>query len=173
LNPYLVQLHRASEARRRLDEALALHESTRAAVVLLEADERIAFATTAARELLDRYFGESGVWLPDLLVSWLRERRRAATREPLRVDAGDRSLVVHLVDDALLVEEQRLLPHLTRREWEILDLVAEGKTNAQIAERLWLSPGTVHKHLDNVYAKLGVHTRTAATAFARERRLLG
>jgi DNA-binding NarL/FixJ family response regulator len=173
LNPYLVQLHRASEARRRLDEALALHESTRAAVVLLEADERIAFATTAARELLDRYFGESGVWLPDSLVSWLRERRRAATREPLRVDAGDRSLVVHLVDDALLVEEQRLLPQLTRREWEILDLVAEGKTNAQIAERLWLSPGTVHKHLDNVYAKLGVHTRTAAAAFTRERRLLG
>jgi DNA-binding CsgD family transcriptional regulator len=62
---------------------------------------------------------------------------------------------------------------LTPREQEILDLVAEGKTNAQIAERLWLSPGTVHKHLDNVYAKLGVHTRTAAAAFARERRLLG
>jgi hypothetical protein len=43
LNPHLVQLHRASESRRRLREALALHESTQAAVVLLEVDDRVAF----------------------------------------------------------------------------------------------------------------------------------
>jgi DNA-binding CsgD family transcriptional regulator len=41
-------------------------------------------------------------------------------------------------------------------------------TNAQIAEALWLSPATVRKHLEHVYAKLGVRTRTAAAA-----RLLG
>jgi DNA-binding CsgD family transcriptional regulator len=58
------------------------------------------------------------------------------------------------------------------REREILELIAEGRTNAQIAERLWVSPGTVRKHLDNVYAKLGVHTRTAAAAFARDWRLM-
>jgi DNA-binding CsgD family transcriptional regulator len=172
LNLHLVQLHRASESRQRLREALALHDSTRAAVLLLEADDRVAFASTAARELLDRYFGERGARLPDPLASWLRERRRAATREPLRIDAGDWSLVVELVDGALLLEEQRRLTRLTPREQEILDLVAEGRTNAQIAERLWVSPGTVHKHLDNVYAKLGVHTRTAAAAFVREQRLL-
>jgi DNA-binding CsgD family transcriptional regulator len=172
LNPHLVQLHRASENRQRLSEALALHESTRAAVVLLEADDRVAFASTAARELLDRYFGEREVRLPDSLASWLREWRRAATREPLRIDAGDRSLVIELVDGALLLEEQRRLPRLTPREREILDLVADGRTNAEIAERLWVSSGTVRKHLNNVYAKLGVHTRTAAAAFVREPRLL-
>jgi DNA-binding CsgD family transcriptional regulator len=172
LNPHLVWLYRASENRRRLREALALHESTRAAVVLLEADDRVAFASSAARELIDRYFGERVARLPDSVLSWLRERRRAATEEPLRIDAGDRSLVVEFVDGALLLDERRRLPRLTAREREILDLVAEGRTNAQIAERLWLSPGTVRKHLDNVYAKLGVHTRTAAAAFARERRLL-
>jgi DNA-binding NarL/FixJ family response regulator len=172
LNPHLVSLDRASENRRRLCEALALHESTRTAVVLLEADDRVAFASSAARQLIDRYLGERGARLPDSLLSWLRERRRAATQEPLRIDAGDRVLVVEFVDGALLLDERRRLPPLTAREREILDLVAEGRTNAQIAERLWLSPGTVRKHLDNVYAKLGVHTRTAAAAFVREGRLL-
>jgi DNA-binding CsgD family transcriptional regulator len=173
LNPYLVQLHRASESRRRLRAALAVHESTRAAVVLLEDDDRISFASTTARELLDRYFGGMTVPLPDLLASWLRERRRATTGEPLRIDAGDRSLIVDLVDDALLLDELQWMPRLTAREREILDLVAEGKTNAEIAERLWVSLGTAKKHLDNIYVKLGVHTRTAAVAVVRERRLLG
>jgi DNA-binding NarL/FixJ family response regulator len=172
LNPHLVQLHRAHEARQRLREALALHESTQTAVVLLEADDRVAFASTAARELLDRYFGENGAGLPDSMASWLLERRRAATVEPLHIDAGDRALVVELVDDALLLEERQWMPRLTAREREILDLVAEGRTNAEIAERLWLSLGTVRKHLNNVYSKLGVHTRTAAAAFVRERRLV-
>jgi DNA-binding CsgD family transcriptional regulator len=57
------------------------------------------------------------------------------------------------------------------RERKILDLVAEGRPNAEIEESLWISRGTVRKHLDNIYAKLGVHTRTAAAAFVRERRL--
>lgn len=56
------------------------------------------------------------------------------------------------------------LNRLTAREAEILELVAAGLTNAAIAERLWVSPGTVKKHLENVYAKLGVANRTAAVA---------
>jgi DNA-binding NarL/FixJ family response regulator len=171
LNPHLVRLLRASEARQRLRAALALHESTHAAVVLLEADDRIAFASTAARELLDRYFSENGAGLPDSLASWLRERHRTVNVEPLHIDAGDRALVVELVDDALLLEEHQSMPPLTAREREILGLVAEGRTNAEIAERLWLSLGTVRKHLGNVYSKLGVHTRTAAAAVFREQRV--
>jgi DNA-binding NarL/FixJ family response regulator len=170
LRPHLQRLYRADRVRKTLRQALALHESTDAPVVLLEGDERVAFASTAGRELLDRYFGESGVRLPDSLASWLRERRRAGTSEPLRIDAGDRALVVELVDGALLFEERQWMPRLTAREREILDLVAEGRTNAEIAERLCVSFGTVKKHLDNIYAKLGVHTRTAAAAFVRERR---
>lgn len=53
---------------------------------------------------------------------------------------------------------------LTRREREILAHVAEGRTNGQIAEELWISAGTVRRHLENAYAKLGVHTRTAGFA---------
>ena len=56
---------------------------------------------------------------------------------------------------------------LTRREREILEWVERGKTNAEIAEILWLSPSTVRKHLENAYGKLGVRTRTAAVARLR------
>ena len=54
---------------------------------------------------------------------------------------------------------------LTDRELEILRLVAAGSTDAQIAERLVLSPHTVHRHLSNVRTKLGVPSRAAAVAW--------
>ncbi len=55
---------------------------------------------------------------------------------------------------------------LTRREREVLSLVAEGMTNAEIAARLWISAGTVRRHLENAYSKLEVHTRIAAVRAA-------
>jgi DNA-binding NarL/FixJ family response regulator len=57
---------------------------------------------------------------------------------------------------------------LTSREVEVLGLVAEGLTNAQVAQRLFLSPRTVHRHLNSIYHKLGVSSRTAAIRFAIE-----
>jgi DNA-binding NarL/FixJ family response regulator len=60
---------------------------------------------------------------------------------------------------------------LTAREFEILELVAAGLRNAAIAERLWISPGTVKRHLENIYAKLQVTNRTAAvTRLTAQRR---
>ena len=53
---------------------------------------------------------------------------------------------------------------MTPRESQILAWVARGKTNREVAELLWIAPTTVRKHLENVYAKLGVTTRTAAVA---------
>src|SRR5262249_29213950 len=57
-------------------------------------------------------------------------------------------------------------PQLTRRQWELLGLVAAGHTNAQIARRLGVTEGTVRKHLENVYARLQVSSRTAAVTRA-------
>jgi DNA-binding CsgD family transcriptional regulator len=55
---------------------------------------------------------------------------------------------------------------LTHREIEVLACVAEGKTNAETAELLSIAPGTVKKHLDHIYEKLGVGTRTEAVVSA-------
>jgi DNA-binding CsgD family transcriptional regulator len=83
---------------------------------------------------------------------------------PLVRERAGRRLIVRRTSDALVLEERRAEITLTAREREVLSLVARGETNAEIAERLWLAPSTVRKHLENVYAKLGVSTRTAAVA---------
>lgn len=61
---------------------------------------------------------------------------------------------------------------LTAREVEVLRLVAEGLTNAQVAERLVISPRTVNAHLNAIYSKLGLASRSAATRFAVEHGLV-
>jgi DNA-binding CsgD family transcriptional regulator len=60
------------------------------------------------------------------------------------------------------MEETRGELGLTPRESEILAWVARGKTNPEIAQILWIAPTTVRRHLEHVYAKLGIHMRTAA-----------
>jgi two-component system nitrate/nitrite response regulator NarL len=58
------------------------------------------------------------------------------------------------------------LPSLTRREREVLTLLVEGLTQKDIARRLYISPTTVGKHIEHILAKLGVHSRTQAVAYA-------
>jgi len=65
--------------------------------------------------------------------------------------------------DASILEE--ILP-ITKREAEVLLWVAHGKTNREIAEILSLSPRTVNKHLEQIYPKIQVDNRTAATSIA-------
>jgi DNA-binding NarL/FixJ family response regulator len=57
---------------------------------------------------------------------------------------------------------------LTAREAEVLQLVAAGLSNGEIADRLFLSPNTIKVHVANIFAKLGVNTRAAATESARQ-----
>jgi PAS domain S-box-containing protein len=63
-------------------------------------------------------------------------------------------------------------PELTRRELEILRLVATGANTRAMAERLHVSPATVRNHVQHVLAKLGVHSRLEAAAYATRHRLL-
>jgi DNA-binding NarL/FixJ family response regulator len=63
-------------------------------------------------------------------------------------------------------------PGLTRRELEILQLVAEGHSNAHLARMLWVTEQTVKFHLSNIYRKLGVANRTEASRWAQRQGLL-
>ena len=69
---------------------------------------------------------------------------------------------------ALLQGPHELPAGLTAREAEVLRLVASGRTNRDIAVELVISEHTVARHLQNIFAKVGVGTRAAATAFAFE-----
>jgi DNA-binding CsgD family transcriptional regulator len=88
---------------------------------------------------------------PHLAQAYRNAVERTALRE--RADAAER---------ALWSSPATGLASLTRREHGVLVLVADGKTNLQIADRLVLSPRTVQKHLEHIYDKLGVRSRTAA-----------
>src|SRR5581483_42289 len=90
-----------------------------------------------------------------------------------RVAAGEPALAPRVT--AQLIEELRRLPiagrgmrpvrsDLTSREWEVLDLVAEGKSEDDIADELVLSLETVRSHIKSLHRKLGVHTRTELIA---------
>ncbi|MEW5990516.1 MAG: helix-turn-helix transcriptional regulator [Chloroflexota bacterium] len=73
----------------------------------------------------------------------------------------------HLAGDVVAAADERDVDAaLTLREREIVHLVGQGKTNAEIAAELWITPGTVKKHLEHVYEKLGVSGRTAAATAA-------
>jgi len=61
---------------------------------------------------------------------------------------------------------------LSRRELEVLRLVAGGKSNREIAALLVISEHTVARHVQNIFAKLGISSRAAATAFAFEHDLV-
>jgi DNA-binding CsgD family transcriptional regulator len=93
-------------------------------------------------------------------------------REPGRkdFDERDRAVLTVLRSQLALIrdrwERRRRPPGLTVREAEIAYLLREGLTNQEIADRLVISTGTVRTHLENIFEKLGVHTRTAAVARA-------
>ena len=61
---------------------------------------------------------------------------------------------------------------LTGRELQVLRLVAAGKSNREIAAELFISDHTARRHLQNIFRKLGVSSRTAATAFGFQRGLI-
>jgi DNA-binding CsgD family transcriptional regulator len=170
LRPYLLQLEESAKARR-LASALAAGADRSGELIVLNGANRIELATAGARRLLHRYAAPPrGTRLPTALEEWLR-----ADDRPLTLERGPQRLVVRRVNGAeptlVLTEEPVREPMpgiLTRREQEILALVGEGRSNAEIAAALWIALGTVRTHLEHIYGKLGVRSRTAALARARE-----
>ncbi|ART20359.1 DNA-binding response regulator [Corynebacterium striatum] len=89
----------------------------------------------------------------------------------LATAAGKRTLAPEV---AALLAERITRPEvaLSGRELEILEALATGKSNKELAQRLFISEATVKTHLIHIYQKLGVDTRTAAVTMARERKLI-
>jgi len=114
---------------------------------------------------------ELDLWLatPDGVVGGFGfdiSERDFSERDKLVLDTLRPHLVQLWRNAAARRRESRSLAVLTRREREILLWVARGKSNREIAAVLYLAPGTIRKHLDNVYDKLGVSNRAGAVGRA-------
>jgi DNA-binding NarL/FixJ family response regulator len=112
--------------------------------------------------LLGQAYGALGD--QDAATSELETARRTFQRLGATIDA--RAV-------ARLTGEPALPGGLTPREAEVLALVASGKTNQVVADKLVLSEKTIARHLSNIFAKLGVSSRTEAAAFAFQHGLAG
>lgn len=165
----------------------ALDAFGQATVALRHKDGRVLWQTPLARRLLHEYFDMPEGLTPPRLIEWLAEAQQA-TREnrepPLLASQHNRRLLASLHDPSKLGHEDEwlLVLHeenhqaaienligafrLTLREAEVLFWVTKGKTNKDIGDILQTSPRTVNKHLEHVFEKLGVETRTAAANLA-------
>jgi len=190
LRPHLIQGYRnvrAMAALRSIDGALA--EVGKAVIVL--GDHGVAGdAPLWALQVIEEHFGPRGATdLPQSVWAWVEEERqegfgdgRPRIHRPLSNVARDRQLVVRFVPgvpgraDALVLDERepqrgaadlRRLG-LTAKEADLLWLLTRGEATVEMADQLGVTSGTVNKHLQNIYRKLGVANRTAAVATASD-----
>jgi DNA-binding NarL/FixJ family response regulator len=167
----------------------ALDAFGQAAFAVRLADGRIVWQTPLARKLCAQYLGAAaGPVLPGPLAHWALAQANALRRGlpatdhtiaqgtsrltlTLHGDTGDGDWLV-VVREASDISAERAMAmafRLTSREAQVLHWVAQGKTNRDIADILGMSPRTVNKHLEHVFEKLGVETRTAAASMAMQR----
>lgn len=167
---HVASLIRHADARRRLADVMvavdAAEEGVSNAILLLGPSLGVERASPAARRMVTRWFGRFGSELPEELADW---SRTPFPRQPLRVERGGERLVVEAPSrGALVLREERVgSVSLTAREREVMSHVADGMSTDEIARAIWVTPGTVSKHLEHIYRKLGVTGRTAALAALR------
>ena len=188
LGPHLVEAYRNAEAltefTTELTRARRVEDLDRGVVALR--GRRVEWVSPRARRLLGRYIGwpsRRSAVLPDILLDWMFQQQSASVSRPRRVlliERGDNCLRVRLLaagDTTMLLVDERARGicsddlaalGLTGRETEVLVWVARGKTNQDTAMILGTRPATVAKHLERIFRKLGVETRTAAAALAFE-----
>jgi DNA-binding CsgD family transcriptional regulator len=192
LRPHLAQSWRQAREHRRIQSLLEAASGvlgTAGLGVIVLADP-LHELTSGALIQLYRFFGRPGRVdpLPQRVSRWV-DRQRAVMSggggglaRPLSASRDGHRLVLRFLPAAAAHPEAVLLSEdivrsgpnsleamgLTAREADVLSAVATGATNAEIGERLHIAPSTVKKHLDNVYAKLGVSRRTGAAAIMLE-----
>jgi len=183
-------------ARQMKQARTALDAFGQATLVVRASDGRLLWQTPLARKLLKDYFDVDPDAIQELapsrLLAWIGEAQLAAresreaplviARDSRRLLAGLHApgslgqegegqetewlLVLREENHVTAVESLMATFRLTTREAEVLYWVSKGKTNKDIGDILGTSPRTVNKHLEHVFEKLGVETRTAAANFA-------
>ncbi len=182
ITAHMRNARRSTQARQALDASGQI-------LIALDRLGRISWLTARAGACLGFDFGDprstqpTPPELPSTLRQWAMAYLRApdaGTPPPLTVGKRDRQLAVYLSpspsgETLLRLQEQCTRCRaddltrsfgLTAREAEVLIWLACGKTNRDIGTILGISPRTVNKHLDHIFPKLGVETRTAAAARA-------
>ncbi len=166
-----------------------------ASITVRAVDGRLMWQTPLARELLAQYYGATPAQhnvAPRSVVDWLQRHANQAQHqvEPPRLSAslgakrltfrlhqqtgdseggGDWLIVMREESDTAIIEAMSLSFKLTAREAEVLYWVVKGKINRDIGDILGASPATVKKHLERIFAKMGVETRTSAAGMAMNR----
>lgn len=166
-------------------------ETKRQGVLMLHQDGTVITISELAGEMLDTYFAAplaEGDQLPPALVQWIESETclsqlvQQVERAPFVVEKNGKRLTIELRHDfttcgrILVCSEsdpatklRRLHQYeLSSRQIETLLWLAKGKTNAEIAVILNISRRTVEKHLEHIFAKLGVETRAAASAIVKK-----
>lgn len=167
LRPHAAALVRHARGRRGLSALRAAVDSVEErdlrGFVILGRGDAIEYASPPAQRLLAAWFGSDfGGRLPARIGDWLAS---PSHDQPLRVESNGMRLVVEApTRSGLILAEERVRPALTAREVEVLRGLAAGRSTAEIARDLYVTPSTVSKHLEHVYRKLGVSSRTAALA---------
>jgi DNA-binding CsgD family transcriptional regulator len=195
LSPHLIQAYRNAQTVTHMQQKLTLVDQAlyrlNFGLIFLTLDGKIHLATTGAMQQLTSYLGPQCLRksrLPAPLWTWVKQQEVAPSgndevllrRSPLVLEREGKRLVIRIVSDLdqslLLLEEhptamqpQSLVPFgLSPRETQVLSWMAQGKTNKEIGVILELSPRTVQKHLEHIYRKIYVESRTAAAAKAYE-----
>lgn len=172
-------------ARQMKQARTALDAFGQATVAVRASDGKLVWQTPLSRKLLKDYFTCGEDETPPRLLAWIAEAETARRndREPpaLLLADGSRRLLASFHDqtgdqewlvvlreenDASAIESLIAAFRLTQREAEVLYWVTLGKTSKDIGDILGSSPRTVNKHLEHVFEKLGVETRTAAANLA-------
>jgi DNA-binding response OmpR family regulator/DNA-binding CsgD family transcriptional regulator len=167
----------------------ALDAFGQAAIAITPSDGKIVWQTPLARDWMHRYglleIDESPAATTTSLFNWIAQVKTAikAKKQPEQftvIKNADR-LIFNIVDylseehwvillreesDDAQIEALCAVFKLTKRESEVLYWATKGKTNKDIADILAASPRTINKHLEHVFVKMGVETRTAAASLA-------
>ena len=168
----------AAEAAGRVGELIELQ--TLQALALWSANEKERAVGTLTRALVlaepegyVRTFVDEGGAMGNLLSATLEAREKGSLEPPVPAHYLRKLVAVLERDPSLVASPDGGLPErLSGREHEVLRLVAAGKSNGQIASELYVTVGTVKSHLNNLYRKLEVSSRTQAVARARELKLI-